>query len=182
MKWNKMASPLCCMKYKSIIVILLLLVIAIPFLLRPTSVYIRLDTGDLRYYCMGVPVRYDMMSEPQRSILLSVATTEPSLSGQWSQCSMYGELASDRPDLTYKSFYAVSSYWSATDRTILKLILIDLGDYVRKSHAKFGLPTCYILISPRIIDLRLRRVRADWKSNENVIDFCHAHGYFPDAT
>jgi hypothetical protein len=143
----------------------------------PSSGEIRLDTGDLRYCWWWVPVRYERMPEPERSRIQVVAAAGPAVPAEWVTCVRYPLRCSNNPDLMCRSFYASIAAWSGEDPKIARWALEDVVNYVRTTHAQYGLPASGHVLSGFIVEMSKGRVVADWRDQEEMKAYCAAHGY-----
>src|SRR4051794_11018966 len=94
------------------------LLVAVGIILRGgplTSADIRLDTGDLRYRYLGVPLSYERMPEPQRSRLLALAAGSNVLRPEWHTCATFPKVGSNNPDRMCRGWYFQASVWAAED-------------------------------------------------------------------
>ena len=158
------------------IITVLLLVFGLIY--GPTSVQIRLDTGDLRYCRWGIPFQYREMPEPLRSKLLVLASKSPAIPARWVTGTTTPLSSEFRPDRMFQEFYWSVAIWSDEDPQIARWAMDDVADYFVQ-HAKWGLPRSVHLLDTSVVDWNGRRVNADWRDQEEVKEFCAAHGYVP---
>jgi hypothetical protein len=147
-----------------------LLLLGFGFLHGPTSGQIRLDTGDLRYYWWGIPLKYERMPEPQRSKLLALASKAPAIPAKWVTCD------TDRFCL---SFYWSVAIWADEDPKIARWAMDDIVDYIPGMLSIGGLPKSGLVISIAVVDRQARRVDPGWRDNDDVRTYCAEHGYVP---
>lgn len=127
-------------------------VIVIHILIGPSSVDIRLDTGDLRYRYFGIPFYYDRMPEPRRSQLLALANNNRSIMGDWHCCADYPLPTTNNPHLMCRQFYLQLAAWIEYDRDIASHMANDIARYIRETNASSGLPRCYSLLMSAKLD------------------------------
>src|ERR1041384_6470997 len=82
-----------------------LLLLVVGYLSGPTTGEIRLDTGDLRYFWWGIPLRNRPMPEPSRSKLVTLGSKSPAVPADWVVCVTYPLRSSNNTDSMCQSFY-----------------------------------------------------------------------------
>lgn len=145
----------------------------------PSSADMRLDTGDIRYRYFGVPLIYERMPEPQRSRLLSLASTSSILVAEWHQCANYPLPTTNNTDAMCRGFYTKVDAWIDVDPHIARLAAEDLATYIRVTNARESLPESYALLSGFVVDwtnANRYAVRGDWRDDEAVRAYFEAHG------
>ena len=162
-------------------VLTVLLILVFGFIYGPTNVQIRLDTGDLRYCRWGIPLQYRQMPEPMRSKLLALASKSPSIPATWVTGTTTPLSSEYRPDRMFQEFYWSVAIWSDEDPKIARWAMDDVVDYFIQ-HAKWGLPKSADLLSTFMVDWHARKVATDWRDQEEVKNYCAAHGYVPPPT
>lgn len=138
---------------------------------------IRLDSGDLRYCFLSIPLSFDRMPEPQRSAILAIARESGSLPTEWRTCAIYPLPTSNNPDSMCRGFYHEAAAWVAADRTIARMALEDIAAYVRKTKAQYLLPDSVWILGPVVVSWETGAVPADWRTNDMVQMYCENKGY-----
>jgi hypothetical protein len=54
----------------------------------------------------------------------------------------------------------------------------DVVDYFNQ-HAKGGLPQSVHLLDTSVVDWHAHKVIANWREQQEIKDYCAAHGYVP---
>ncbi len=145
----------------------------------PSSADIRLDTGDLRYRYLGIPVVYERMPEPQRSRLQSLASQSSVLVDEWHQCADFPLPTTNNTDGMCLSFYMRADAWIDVDQNVARLALEDVATYIRDTHARESLPHSFALLNGFVIELtddHRYAVRSEWREDEAVRTFFESHG------
>lgn len=137
---------------------------------------IRLDCGDLRYSYLGIPVIASPMPDPDRSVLVSLADDSLVLHPEWRVCMVFPRHGSIDADRRYRDAYRRISAWADVDRTIARLAMEDLAEFIDTGNGG-GAPECAVLLGPDVIDSTVGDVLPGWRENENVRAFCAARGY-----
>lgn len=148
----------------------------------PTSGQIRLDTGDLRYCWWGIPLYYKPMPEPWRSKVMTLASEAPAVPAKWVTCVTYPLSTSNNQDIMCGDFYVSVAMWADEDPKIARWAMDDVVEYIELSHATSGLPNSCHVLGPFLVDYELGRVRADWRDQAEVMEYCSSHGYVPAST
>jgi len=117
-----------------------LIAVAVYFSLGPTSADIRLDTGDLRYRYMGIPIVYERMPEPQRLRLLQLTKNSSVCTSNWEQCASFPLHTSNNPDGMCRGFYMRIEAWIDVDKKLALAGAEDIARYIRETNARNGLP------------------------------------------
>ncbi len=143
-----------------------------------TSVEVRLDTGDQRTLLWGIPVAFHPMDDSARRALLSV--DDPVVPPRWEWCAQ--QVGSNNADAMVYRFYYEASAWVDEDPEIAKLVVRDLADYMRSTHARYSLPECTAMIWPDVVDCSQEpaRVIDGWKENPGVLGYLVTKGYTID--
>jgi hypothetical protein len=152
-------------------------------LVKGPTAEIRLDTGDLRYLYLGIPIQYDLMPEPERSQLISLTAGSNALKSEWHSCAMH--VGSNNSNLMCAGFYMKAAAWIAVDRPLARLVVADIATYIRNTDARQGLPDSVEMLSFSIVDRNNNgtfRVMPSWQQNEMVLDYLQRKGYSPPAT
>jgi hypothetical protein len=157
----------------------LLALVIFAFFFGPHSGQIRLDTGDLRYCWLGIPLQYEQMPEPERSKLLALASKPPAVSSTWITCATYPLPTSNNPDSMCRSCYSGIAAWTDEDPHIARWALDDMVTYLQDTHATHGLPKSCELVVPGMIDYAAGKVEPNWRDEDAVKDYCTAHAYTP---
>jgi hypothetical protein len=147
-----------------------------------TSADIRLDTGDLRYRYFGVPLAYRPMSEPERTVIQSLAAQSNLLRPEWVKCATYPLRTTNNTDLMCQTFYAGGAAWAKEDRQLAQHLLEDLATYVNKTHARKGLPDSCLLLSGFLVQWDnngKRVVKSNWRNDPDVVRYLHSINYTP---
>ena len=151
----------------------------VTFLGFGTSALVRLDTGDQRQLLWGIPIRQMPMYDSPRQALLLLH--DPEIREEWTWCAQ--QLGSNNADLMVYSFYGRAAAWVDVDPEIAKLLVRDIANYVRTTHAMQGLPNCSGMIGLNVDQDHEHdrwRVIEGWQSKPEVIDYLAAHGYVLD--
>jgi hypothetical protein len=145
------------------------------------SVDIRLDTGDLRYRVLGVPVKFTRMPEPQRSQLLALAAQSTVLTPNWVNCCQYPLPTTNHPDSMCMGFYRAATLWIAEDPTIARLALEDVARYIKQTNARHGLPASFYLVSNLSADLNgvTWMIKPDWRDDQQIRWYLQQQNYTP---
>jgi hypothetical protein len=159
----------------------LILLGAYGFLTGPTSGQIRLDTGDLRYCWYGIPLRYEPMPEPLRTHLLAITSTSPRIPPRWVTVVTYSLRGTNNTDAMCWDFYWYIAVRAKEDPHIARLALDDTVKYIDDTRAESGLPDCTMILSSRIVDRSTQTLDPAWRDNNEVQEYCAAHGYTPPA-
>src|SRR6476659_612697 len=88
----------------------------------PDAAELSLNSGDIRYYYFGLPLKYSRMPEPQRTDIVTV--TSPLLKGgsEWAYVPVE-RTSSDSPPITrFRLFYSQASAWKRADPAVCKFI------------------------------------------------------------
>lgn len=155
---------------RSLLVIVLFVLGAIFFPTpRPTSVEIRLDTGDLRYLRGDQVVKFREMEEPYRSTLLSVTGDSPALKSQWQLCSNNPSDPEHNTDKRCQRFFRNAAAWIIADREIGLLVAEDVAQYIETTDGQISAPECTLLFMwvDRASDGTVA-VRDGWQDDESV--------------
>jgi hypothetical protein len=144
------------------------------------STSVRLDTGDQRYLCWGVPVWGWPMNESAREALRSVS--DPALEGKWEWCAE--QVGTNYAAGMVYSFYYKASAWVSEDPAIAKLIVRDLAAYLCSTHAEYDLPECYIMLWPEVVDTTGNhpQVIDGWREHPEVQAYLAKNGYVENTT
>ena len=89
-----------------------------------TAVGIRLDTGDVRYYYLGVPIIYHRMPEPQRSQVLAMAAKSSVLKTEWHTCRPI-PLRPYRDPVIWSEMYDKAAVFAKQDPDLARMLLED---------------------------------------------------------
>lgn len=138
---------------------------------------VRLDCGDLRYSYLGLPVIANPMPEPERSVLISLADESLVLHPEWRVCAVFPRRGPVESDQRCRDAYRRISAWAEADRTIARLAMEDLAEYIDATGGWLGAPECAMILGPDVIDSTAGDVLPNWRSNPNVRAFCEARGY-----
>jgi hypothetical protein len=155
--------------------VIFLLLLGFGVLYGPTSGQIRLDTGDLRYCWWGIPLKYELMPEPQRSKLLALAAKVPPVSAEWVTCVNYPKHYSDNPEIRYHGEYYSIAIWADEDVNIARWAMDDEV----KAIPHGGTTRLWPILGYRVLDSSTGKLNVDWRDQEDVKDYCAAHGYVP---
>ena len=166
-----------------LLVTFILLVLA-PILLPsiastgPSSVEIRLDTGDLRYYWFGIKGRVEPMPEPYRSRLLALSAIPPAVREKWVTCGVVPHDNQHNPEGFYESSYVKVAEWAERDEKLARLLLLDLIEGTKKSSLSNEIRApLYEAISV----IRYEEFRGDsfkgWRDDPEVRRYCGDRGY-----
>jgi hypothetical protein len=144
--------------------------------LGPTSVEIRLDTGDLRYFYFGIPLDYEKMPEPARSQLLSLASQSSILKPQWHSIPM--REGSNNVDGMYFGFYRRAAAWVVVDPRIARWAAEDISTQIDQSGGREGLPQSIGLLSAvGWTGFGLMAVKPDWNIDRGVLEYLERKNY-----
>lgn len=150
-----------------------------------TSADIRLDTGDLRYRYLGIPMAYERVPEPQRTRLLALAAGSQVLVPEWRRCATFPLPSSNNTHRMCRGWYARASVWAAQDPPLARLMLEDVAAYVDHTSAVQGLPPSATLLSGRFVlpdvsgNLSLK---PGWQQDEAAVAYMQWKGHAPPAT
>jgi hypothetical protein len=145
-----------------------------------TSADIRIDTGDLRYRYLGIPLEYNQMPEPQRSQLLVLAAKSKILRPEWHKCATFPLRGSNNVDSMCRGWYYRASLWTAQDPQLARLILEDVAKYITQTNATEGLPESCFLLSGSVIEpnaVGQIAVKAGWRQDDEVTAYLIQKGY-----
>ena len=162
-----------------IILSAVLVTIAYSLLTGPTSGDIRIDTGDLRYRYLGIPITYRRMPEPQRSALLALAAQSSILKPEWHQCVSYPLHNSNNTDLMCREFYFCATVWAKQDQRLARAMLEDVARYIIRTRAASGLPLSSWLLSGVFVspdDHGNWVLKPDWAQDEEAIAYLQSKG------
>ncbi|WP_146585754.1 hypothetical protein [Posidoniimonas polymericola] len=144
-----------------------------------SSVQVRLDTGDQRVCYWGIPAYYRLMPPEVRRTLASLEDEEAP--NRWVWCAT--QVGSNNADAMVHRFYRCAAVWVSEDREVAKLIVRDLADYLRKTHATQGLPDCSPMLWPDVVevgeDFADGTVVVGWASMPEVQRYLAAKGRTP---
>jgi hypothetical protein len=144
----------------------------------PSSVDIRLDTGDLRHRVLGIPIYYERMPEPQRTNLLSLAQRSATLSSEW--CSLAPQQTSNSPKRMCRDFYYRVAAWVDEDPAMAAMIAEDVTQYIRRTHAREGGPETWSLLScAQIGPSGEMTIPPNWREDEHVQQYFSWKGRTP---
>lgn len=136
-----------------------------------SATQVRLDTGDQRFCFWGFPVTTTPMQAESRSALLSL--DDPEVPHTWVQCAT--EVETNNVAAMVYCFYRDAAAWVEVDPDIARLVVRDLAQYVKSTHALQGWPPCSSMLW---LDPHHRyRVPVDWEQNPAVQTYLAAKGY-----
>lgn len=138
---------------------------------------IRLDCGDLRYCYLGFSVLASPMPEPARTTLTGIADESLTLRPEYHTCEVFPRRSAVPVDQRCRDAYRRVAAWADADRTIARLALEDLAEYIERTDARAGAPACAVILGADVIDSTIGDVLPDWRTNANVIAYCAAKGY-----
>ena len=150
-----------------------------------TSADIRLDTGDLRFRYLGIPLVYNRMPDPERAQLLAVAGKSSVLRPQWRQCASFPLSSSNHTERMCRDWYTAASAWAVEDPTLARLLLEDVANYIETTHSSSGLPTSSPLLSPSLIERTSSGrwvVRQGWREDADVQKYIASKSYIVSTT
>jgi hypothetical protein len=139
----------------------------------------RLDSGDVRYCFWGVPLSTTRMTEPQRTVILRIASGSPILRPVWRTCVTYPLPTSNNSDAMCRQLYREAAAWGDVDSTIARMALEDIAMYIEKTKAQFSLPNSIHVLGPDVVSWNDGHVAPDWRTNESVRMYCEERGYAP---
>lgn len=142
---------------------------------------IRLDCGDLRYSYLGFAVIGRPMPEPERATLVSLTEESLVLLPEWRVCAVFPRRGGVESDQRCRDAYRRIAAWAAVDRTIARLAMESLAEYIDATGARAGAPECAAILGPDLIDATVGDVLPNWRESAAVREFCEARGYFPEA-
>jgi len=140
----------------------------------PRTCEIRIDCGDLRYSVFGIEVERQLMSEPARSVLLSLSERSDILSPEWLWIPT--QVGSNRPNRMCYRFYASAAAWSRVDPEIAVAVTEDVARYIKQTHATNGLPDSIILIGVTHPGGEHRVVEPSWTEDEEILWYLEKKG------
>jgi hypothetical protein len=157
---------------------LALVIIGWAVVTGPSSADIRLDTGDLRYRFLGIPLYYEPMREPCRTQLLQLARESKTLTDDWCQCADFPLPTSNNTHLMCRTFYCEITAWIKEDPTLALLIAEDVARYIRQTQVREGLPESIHLLSYARPDPTGNWIlRPGWRDDEAIKAYLAARGY-----
>jgi hypothetical protein len=140
------------------IVGLLFLLIAVIRISCPTA--IRIDSGDVRYTALLIPVWIDRTPEPQRSVLLSLAH-DAGISSEWAAIPL--QTSSNDNAAMCHDYYEEVAVWATADRKLGQCMLQDVSECIRAGAGiKYRLSSAGTLLLSVEPD---RVVPTDWTEN-----------------
>jgi len=146
-----------------------------------TSADIRLDTGDLRYRYLGVPLFYSRMREPQRSQLLALAANSKVLLPEWYTCANFPLKSSNLEDLMCRSRYFYASAWAKEDPQLARMMLENFARGITTPSAAQG--------SGLLSNVYVQRwangvwaVKQGWRQDADVVAYMASKYYTPPST
>ena len=155
----------------------IIVIVAWGFFFGPSSADIRLDTGDLRYRYLGIPLVYERMPEPHRSRLLSLARESSALEAEWHQCADYPLPTTNHTDRMCRVFYYKIEAWIREDRIIALSAAEDVAEYIRTTNAKHSLPESVALLKHGDWnDDGDYTVRGDWRDDDDLRSYLKMRG------
>jgi hypothetical protein len=131
----------------------------------------RLDSGDVRYCFLGIPLSTKRMTEPQRTAILRIASGSLILRPVWRTCVVYPLPTTNNPDAMCRRFYREAAAWVDVDATIARMALEDIATYIEKTRAQYSLPDSCHVLGPDVVR-RDGRIVDDWRTNEMVRIYC----------
>jgi hypothetical protein len=142
-----------------------------------TSADIRIDTGDLRYRYLGIPLVYRRMPEPERSLILKLGNGSTILRPEWRTCRVYPG-GRNNTDLMCLDFYAEVNVWGKEDPHLARLMVEDIANYITAAHATQGLPACAEALSLATWQPNGQfGIAPGWQRDEAVIAYANSKGY-----
>jgi hypothetical protein len=150
----------------------------------PTSVQIRLDTGDLRYCYFGVPVWWERLPEPRRTQLLSLSNGSSVLKPRWFTCAIFPLPTSNNTHLMCRSWYFDATVWIHEDPKLARWMLEDVAGYIALTNAKQGLPASSMFLSGFFVepdDNGQWAVKKGWQADAEVQAYLEMKGNAPPA-
>jgi hypothetical protein len=171
------------------VIVLCVLMFGLAVFLRGgplTSADIRLDTGDLRYCYLGIPLVYERMPEPQRSQLLALAANSKVLRPEWCKCATFPLRSSNNEDGMCRGLYYKASVWAAQDPQLARLLLEDVAaNYIAAPNATQGSSASVGLLSGFFVQPDTTGkwvVKQGWRQDEEALEYAKAKGYNLPAT
>jgi hypothetical protein len=154
------------------------LVAIIAALLVGPKTEIRIDCGDTRLSLLGIPVKYQRMEEPERSILLSPSSRNQPSPSRW--VPVVAQEMSFNPEGAYRHWFRTSCAWAKESPDIFQTLRTDIGSCIEDAGGRrVAILKEYELL--KCVDPETGIVRPGWKSNELVIRFCAEHGISVDV-
>ncbi|MDB5319775.1 MAG: hypothetical protein JWN40_1406 [Phycisphaerales bacterium] len=152
-----------------------LIAVVVYFSLGPTSADMRLDTGDLRYRYMGIPIVYERMPEPQRSRLLQLTQGSRVCAPTWEQCASFPLHTSNNPDAMCRGFYMRIDAWIDVDKKLALAGVEDIARYISETNGRRGLPrSTPLLFKTKWSDddrARTMRVEEGWQADAGIAEY-----------
>lgn len=141
---------------------------------RGPVVDIRVDCGDLRYKYLGVPVWYESIGEPRRTILLSIAAASGKVEHVW--VPVVPQTTSYCIICEYKQWYRDTADWATADKTISRLMLEELSKNIINARGveKAGVQSIFLM---KCMAFNEGVVPADWTDYSEVRKYCELRGY-----
>ena len=165
------------------VIVLCILLFALAVFLRGgplTSADIRLDTGDLRYRYLGIPLVYERMPEPARSQLLALAANSKVLRPEWCKCAAFPLRTSNNEDAMCRGWYYKAWVWAAQDPQLARLMLEDVASSIATTNATQGSSASVGLLSGFFVQPDATGkwvVKQGWRQDEEVMEYAKAKGY-----
>jgi hypothetical protein len=167
------------------IVPVVLIVIGIFVLaeMGPSSTDIRVDCGDLRFRYLGVPLSYEYMPEPQRSVLLN---NSAHIAKPWVSLGSGGKPGSKtyKDAAIWRIYFYQDTAWASVDRGLLNEILNDVRALLLKKtpSGKQSNMALSLISDPDIVDTDKNIIKSDWEKSPIVKEYISIHNKLhPDA-
>jgi hypothetical protein len=164
------------------VIVLCILLIALVTFLRGgllSSADIRLDTGDLRYRYLGLPLFYERTSEPERSQLLALASNSKVLRPDWHTCAKFPLHGSNNPVAMCRGWYFRANIWAAQDPQLARLMLEDVANYIKATNATQGLPASSIFLSGLFVETNSKGwfLKQGWRQDDELLVYTRSKSY-----
>jgi hypothetical protein len=158
--------------------LLAVLAIWLVNLIGPTSAQVRLDTGDLRYRWFGMPLEFESMAEPNRSKIVALAAMAPPIHTEWAHFPKPSTLSN--PHVQCVNSYHEVAEWSDQDRTLARLLLMDVAEEARDRSYMGEVTPAFRLAWP-VLDYKSLHGNSflGWQKDPAVLQYCASHGYTP---
>jgi hypothetical protein len=128
-------------------------------------------------YLIG-PTSAQVRPEPDRSKIVALAAMAPAIRTEWAHFPPPSILSN--PHLQCVNAYHEVSEWSDQDRTLARLLLIDVAEEARERFFMGQVTPAFALAWP-VLDYKL--VHSDsfvgWQKDPEVLQYCASHGYTP---
>jgi len=141
----------------------------------PRTCEIRIDCGDVRYSVLGIEIERRLMTEPARSVLLSLSDRSDVLAPEWEWIPI--KVGTNRVPQMCRGFYAKAAAWSDVHPDIAVAVLLDVARYIKDVHATHNLPDSVTLLHTTQRDDASYVVEPSWTSDEEILLYLQKNGF-----